>query len=108
MRRGIIIIAALTLSIVGCASHPKHSDTVGIERTYQPQLASALVFDPPISAGVIIPDLSRDNRGPSAFFGFQQGEITFYDLHVEDRQSGGQNDRYRRDAISDKIGTILR
>jgi len=112
MRRGNYIAAVLLLGIVGCAG--THSTTASSQSTtvqdreYTDTQATALAFTPPISANLPAMDLSRDGRAPEAFFGFEQGFTTYYDLHIDDRQSNGNHDRYLREATSDKVGVLLR
>jgi hypothetical protein len=114
MRRGNYIAAVLLLGIVGCAGSsngPKTTAKQPInpeERTYTQHAASALAFTPPIAANLPPIDLTRDGRAPEAFWGFEQGYTTTYDLYIDDRQSSGSHDRYLREATSDKVGVILR
>ncbi|QOV89317.1 hypothetical protein [Humisphaera borealis] len=91
-----------------------------------PIAASALVFDPPITLAEAPIYLGRENRGPAAFFGYEEGFTEYYRLSVDDRQtfnggvgygysggnwggnSGGWYDRYDRRAVSVKTGVIRR
>ena len=85
--------------------------------------ASALVFRPPVAAGEQMPDLSRAARQPSAFVGFEDPIVEYYDVTTIDRQvaggrldrsgsgfgwSGGACDRYERRAVTEKIGVLHR
>lgn len=87
-------------------------------------VASALVFDPPVTLGEPPLYLSRAGREPAAFFGYEEGYLEYYRLTVDDRQVGygggigyggyhggawgGWYDRYERRAISEKTGFIRR
>jgi hypothetical protein len=87
--------------------------------------ASALVFRPPVAAGEQMPDLSRAARQPSAFVGFEDPIVEYYDVTTIDRQvaggslgrsssgsgfgwDGGACDRYERRAVTEKIGVLHR
>jgi hypothetical protein len=86
--------------------------------------AAALVFAPPIAATGPQPDLSRDDRQPSAFVGYPEGVVEFFSVRWDDRQVGGDwgggfgfrsgsggsgfGDRYERRAVSEKVGALYR
>jgi len=79
----------LALALAGCASQP-----AAVAPEQQPHAylaapaATALAFDPPVLAGVPQLDLSRDDRGTAAFFGFQDATTTYYSLQSNDWYSG--------------------
>ena len=104
-RRLVVIVAGLILS--GCASS-KPAQTASCPRRYLPAVAGALAFDPPVGAGT--PDLSRADRGPEAFGGFQSLTTEYYDVQTYDNQQyydrGGSN--YSRQVIGDRFGVIVR
>ena len=133
---------ALAVAVVGggCASQMSHvSSSAGqagnpgrysgevaadeAEDAAIPASASALVFRPPVSAGEPMPDLSRAARQPSAFVGFEEPILEYYDVTTIDRQvaggslgrtgsgfgwSGGACDRYERRAVTEKVGVLHR
>lgn len=85
--------------------------------------ASALVFRPPLAAGEPALDLSRAARQPSAFVGFEDPIIEYYQVTTIDRQvaggwlgrsgsgfgwGGGAFDRYERRAVTEKVGVLHR
>jgi len=107
----------------GCAAAPAprvtadqhalaETQVVDAER-YAAAPAATLAWDPPVSAGEPRIDLSRENRGPAAFAGFDSGATTFYDIYTDDRQMidwsrDGANDYFYRRAISEKVGVNYR
>ena len=113
-------IALLALSLAGCATQPPSVAPVQQVHTYVDSYATALVFDPPVLAGIERLDLSRDGRGPSAFEGFDQGTTTYYFLRSDDwysdfagsmgneRNRGSNPDNYSRQAISETYGITYR
>jgi hypothetical protein len=138
-----MLLATLTIatSTVGCASRtsPSRSGSTEVQSItstrFAPQpfdesqavAASALVFDPPVALEEPALDLSRADRQPSAFFGYEEGFVEYYRLTVDDRQLGyggsgyggfrngrggaggwGWSDRYERRAVSEKVGVIRR
>jgi hypothetical protein len=87
--------------------------------------ASALVFRPPVAEGEPPLDLSRAARQPSAFVGFEEPILEFYQVTTIDRQvAGGWSgrsgsgfgwggggvacDRYERRAVTEKVGVLHR
>ena len=85
--------------------------------------ASALVFRAPIAADEPALDLSRAPRQPSAFVGFEDPIIEYYDVTTIDRQvsggwmgrsgsgfgwDGSAYDRYERRAVTEKVGVLHR
>lgn len=84
--------------------------------------ASALVFAPRVVGGEWVPDLSRADRQPSAFVGFDGPVVEYYHIETYDRQISGSGnwsyggwgygygggDRYERRAYIDKIGVLYR
>ena len=74
------------------------------------------MFDPPVAAAEEPVDLSRDDRMPSAFVGFDGPTVTYFWIHTDDLQrsnwygnsSGDVRDLYCRRAIIDKIGVSYR
>lgn len=76
--------------------------------------AAALVVDPPVLAGNPVVDLSREDRGPAAFAGFEDSTTTFYYLGIDDWYSDdngrrdGQNEDFQRHAVSETFGVIHR
>ena len=139
-RVSLILLTALAAAapIVGCTGRPP-ADPARPESITSTRFApdafdesravaaSALVFDPPVTLDEPQLDLSRADRQPSAFFGYEEGSIEYYRLTVDDRQLGyggggyggygrgrgggggwGWYDRYERRAVSEKVGAIRR
>jgi hypothetical protein len=121
MRWGAFILLG-ALTTVGCASKPAHpaaTTTAEPARIYDDAVAAALVYDPPVIANSPRIEISREGRAPAAFAGFEELTTTFYYLRVDDRQlnyggggaSGGQhinNDRFERQAITERVGVSYR
>lgn len=117
---GVIILGGM---LSGCAAAPPSRVTADQHDLPNPQVvdgeryasatAGTLAFDPPVIAGQPALDLSRENRGPAAFAGFDSGATTFYDIYTDDRQMSdwsrdGYNDNFYRRAISEKVGVNFR
>jgi|SRR5688572_24090952 len=101
-------IAAILLLLVGvgCARAPKPT---GIAR-YDDVTASSLAFDPPVIADEPRLELSRADRGPAAFVGYEEIITTHFYLRHDDHQrwfdrDGGQ---FQRRAITETYGTRYR
>ena len=112
--------------VAGCAAKPhgtvNASAPVPAPREYEELSASALVFDPPVAAGLPALELSRDLRQPSAFVGFDGPITTYYWIHTDDCQystwggggggGGGLGsflgDQYERRAVIDTTGVRYR
>jgi hypothetical protein len=76
-----------------------------------PQMAvasAALVFDAPITLDEAPLDISRSDRGPAAFWGFDQQSTSAYDVFTYNRQSTDRGDRFVQDSYSEKTGIIQR
>jgi len=108
-------LAALILALGGCASQPQAvSQPQQPAHRYAPATAGALALDPPVLAGSPRLDLSRDDRGPAAFAGFEDSSTTFYSLEVDDWYSDynsrhdGTRDDFERHATSESYGVIHR
>ena len=134
MKLGFAIL--LCLAMVGCATHqntpPPTTAPVAIASPvvvqvadYQESPAPALAFDPPSIADQPPLELSRDDRRPAAFVGFDGPITTYFWIHTDDRQDnsgwglqgawggagsgwGGSGDTYQRDAQFDQIGVSTR
>jgi hypothetical protein len=118
-------MALSVLLLAGCASHSspvsqQHQtlpDGERVARVYSAETASALAFDPPVLAGTPRLDLSREDRGPSAFVGFEDSSTTYYTLSTDDWYSDNSNggvagnglqngirDTYQRRAVTQTFG----
>jgi hypothetical protein len=92
MRKGCFI--ALAFLLTGCAAHPKNqqaslqADEPQLAR-YEESPASALVFDPPMPEGETPIELTRDERQPSAFVGFDGPITTSFWIYTQDWQDFG-------------------
>ncbi|HZZ41393.1 MAG TPA: hypothetical protein VFE58_00515 [Tepidisphaeraceae bacterium] len=104
-----IITILLLSTLIGCASqHPASTaQTPALTPTYA-YPASALVFDPPIAYNVPALDLSRNDRGPSAFAGFQQSTTSLTYTFTDDHQSTDFHNSYDRYSYISQIGTSVR
>ena len=111
MRICCIIIASVLLT--GCAAQQAavsaDQQQQLDQRTYTPGPAAALAFDPPVLAGTPRMDLSRDDREQGAFAGYQDSTTTYYDLQLDDKQTGDpSDDRFTREATSETVSTNTR
>jgi hypothetical protein len=70
--------------------------------------SAALVFDAPITLDDAPVDISRSDRGPAAFWGYDQQSTSAYDIVTYNRQSSDRGDRYVQDSYTEKTGTVQR
>src|SRR5688572_12290605 len=116
MSRCAIILCGLML--FGCATtQPLTTSTspvevIAIDDFDDAVTASALLFDPPMYADGLRPDLSRAGREASAFVGYEDQTTTFSYVYTDDQQlsrgSGSHRDRYERRAIVERFGSSTR
>ena len=135
----LLIILGFACLISGCAARARSEraaapttrtgghDASATQAAYRERAAhpaAALVFAPPVAYDADVPDLSRDERHPSAFVGYPEGVTEFFYVRWDDRQAGGWGggscsgsgwgsgggwgDRYERRAISEKVGVLNR
>jgi hypothetical protein len=112
-RSGAFILLGTLTVVAGCASKPAHpAATAQPAHIYDDAVAAALVYDPPVIANSPRIEISRQGRAPEAFAGFEDITTTFYYLRVDDRQltNGGShnNDRFERQAITERVGVSYR
>jgi hypothetical protein len=79
-----------------------------VDRYYEPSQASALVFTPAVAMDGPDLDLSRDEREPGAFVGYDDVEQSFVYVRTDDRQSSRGIGRFEREAITEKVGSSTR
>jgi len=115
MLKWLLVAGALALG--GCAAQTPTAVSprqrpLGV---YTQASAAALVVDPPVLAGNPRLDLSRDDRGPAAFAGFEDSTTTVYYLGVDDWYSDyngsgrdGNREDFERHAVSETYGVIHR
>ena len=117
MRWGaVILLSIITVVGGGCASRAVPPvATAQPAHVYDDAVAAALVYDPPVVADSPRLDVSREGRQPSAYAGFEDITTTYYYLRVDDRQlnyGGGSgshnNDRFERQAITERVGVSYR
>jgi hypothetical protein len=114
MRTGAAVIVTIGLLSGGCAS--QHKPTEQADATtqpaglveYEPSSAGSLVFDPPVTVGQPPLELSRDDRTPAAFVGYESQTATYFYLRIDDRSTSDFSDRYERRAVSEKVGVTYR
>jgi hypothetical protein len=130
----------LGVAMVGCATHqntpPPTTAPIAVTSPvvvqmadYQESPAPALVFDPASIADQPPLQLTRDDRRPAAFVGFDGPITTFFWIHTDDRQDnsgrglsggwggwggtgggwgGSSGDTFQRDAQFDQTGVSTR
>lgn len=110
MRWGAFILIALIAA--GCASKQTQPiATAPAAPLYDDAIAAALVYDPPVVADSPRVDVSRDGRAQTAYAGFDELITTFYYLRIDDHQQtfgGLHNDRFERQAITQRVGVSYR
>ena len=105
MRRLIACICVLILS--GCAASRTPPAGTGLSQgVYAPAPAVALAFDPKVG-GSNPAGLWRDERGVSAFGGFQESSVEYYDVQTnDDMELDSYPSSYERQVISDRVGVL--
>jgi hypothetical protein len=104
-----ILLAVLT---VGCASKPTPPSVVAPPAPdFDDAVAAALVYDPPDTTTAPRVEVSREGRNPTAYAGFEELTTTYYYLRIDDHQQnfgGIHNDRFERQAITQRVGVSYR
>ena len=117
MRWSALILVSLCLA--GCASQLQQQQAppspelqaVAVEEPADAVLASALMFDPPVTLDEPPLSLAREPRERSAFVAFEDQTQTFSWIHIDDFQSGDGphgRGRYERRALIDRVGSSVR
>jgi hypothetical protein len=103
----MMILSALALG--GCAVQSQPPVQAIVPASYKPSGAGALCFDPPVLAGTPRMDLSRDDRQPGAFEGYQDSSTTlYYQSAISDQRGGIDGDGFERYADSETYGASYR
>ena len=110
MRWGAYVL--LGLMGIGCASKQTQPvATAPPAPIYDQAVAAALVFDPPVVLNSPRIDVSREGRAQTAYAGYEELTTTFYYLRIDDHQQnfgGLRNDRFERQAITQRVGVSYR
>ena len=104
---GMILCAAL---VAGCAARPKQcvAPTPSQEHEPEARTASALVFDPPVAAGLPPLELARADREAAAFVAYDEVFSTYFYLRMDDYQQIDSDGRSERRVISETFGISRR
>ncbi len=94
------------IGLLGCAARSATAPTSAGRA--EAVSATALAFDPPITADVSMLSLDRTDRGPVAFLGFENPVTTYFYLRVDDRFTTDWTNRYERRAIIESVGVSYR
>lgn len=128
MRRRVIFMFFVCLIAMGCQSQRPMvagppDEPSGAAAYDEAVTASALVFDPPVTIGEEPLELSRADRQPGAFVGYDGPIVEHFYIRMDDRQignsfgggggwwgstGGGSSDFYERRAITERIGVRFR
>ena len=102
----------------GCATTPNPERHDGLsspdqpalpaQREYKDAVCSALVFDPPVIAGLPPVNMQRDLRQPAAFVGYETGTATYFDVSTYDRVANDGTTCFSRTVQMDKVGMSYR
>lgn len=98
------------LGATGCANHQDRVPrAVEAKPYYEPAPAAALVFDPPMVAYAPLPSLSRQDRSPSAFYGYESPVIDTLQVYQRDQlRINDYPNRYDRTSYSSRLMTTYR
>ena len=107
MKAFIRLTAILTLC-VGCVSQPKAAAPVAVTVATRERSTGSLAFDPVIARGTESIDVSRDERGNSAYVGIEDSTTTYFNTVTDDRNSTDQGVGVDRETYSEKVGDIRR
>jgi len=112
MRRGAFIFSICLTGLVGCQCAHKPAvatqPAASAESDYEPSHASALAFAPPVAQNDPPIDLSRADREPGAFVGYDDLIRTYIYVRTDDRFTGDGTGDYERRAIIEKVGASTR
>jgi hypothetical protein len=128
MRRRVVFMFFVCLIAMGCQSKPRVAELRGEpsgEVEYEAVTASALVFDPPVILGEEPLELSRADREPGAFVGYDGPVTEYFYIRMDDSQignsfggggrfsrgggaGGGNYDHYERRSVTERIGVRYR
>ena len=97
-----LLIAGFAL-MAGCASQP-----AAVRPTYDDKPCSALVFDPPVMQGQPSAFLSREDRRPGAFVGYEDISTTSFFIQTDDRPGDINEGWLYRRAITTRTGVSYR
>jgi hypothetical protein len=107
MHRFLPILILSTL--IGCAARPAASTALTpVPMAGYSYPASALCFTPPVAYALPPLDLSRDDRSPAAYAGFQQSTTSYTYTRIDDHQSTDFLNSYDRQTFIEQIGTTVR
>ena len=93
--------------LTGCATQPPAMHTSNVAQPITGG-ASALAFDAPITLGEAPIEISRSDRGPAAFMGYDQQSTSAYDTVSYNRQTSDHSDRYIEESYTETTGSIQR
>jgi hypothetical protein len=127
MRRRVILMFFVCFAAMGCQQSrrqaPEHPIGPGTSAEFDGAVtASALVFDPPVIAGEEPLELSRADRAPGAFVGYEGPTVEHFYIRLDDSQigarfggggrfgrgGGGTFDHYERRAVTERLGVRYR
>ena len=104
--RFLLLILAVAL-LGGCSS--KHlPQTLHTPHLYSDSASASLAFSPPIAQNEPPVVLSRDQRQPGVFIGFDDVSASYFYIRTDDRMTNDGTDHYVRRSVIEKIGVSYR
>ena len=97
--------------LAGCAARPRQCEAPAAAPAIieaEARTASALVFDPPVAAGMPLLELARADREPAAFVAYDEVFSTYFYLRMDDHQKIDADGRSERRVISETFGVSRR
>ena len=106
--KALIPLTAVVALCVGCANQPKSTAPAAVTVTTPQRSTGSLAFDPAVASGTGPIDLSRDERGSSAYVGIEDTTTTYFNTVTDDHNSNDQGNGVNRESYSEKVGDIRR
>lgn len=97
--------------LAGCAARQSQCEAPAAAPAViesEARTASALVFDPPVAAGMPPLELARADREPAAFVAYDEVFSTYFYLRMDDHQKIDADGRSERRVISETFGVSRR
>lgn len=106
-----LTLLLIGLAVTGCATAPRTPSPVAAlppTTQYTEAAASALAFDPPLTANESHPELARAPRQAAAYLGYQDSTVEFSTSYTDNLESSPFGDAYAKESVTVKSNTRYR